>query len=63
MIKNVGTTDRVLRLIVGLVIIAAGVYYHSWWGVIGALPILTALVQWCPPYSLLGINTRKGGHA
>lgn len=63
MIKNVGKTDRALRLIIGCVIIAAGVFYHSWWGAIGALPILTAMVGWCPPYAMLGINTCKGHHA
>ena len=59
MIKNVGGIDRVLRIIIGLVIIAAGVYYQSWWGAVGAVPLLTAVVGWCPPYAMLGINTRK----
>jgi Inner membrane protein YgaP-like, transmembrane domain len=61
--KNVGRIDRVLRIVIGLVIIGAGVYYHSWWGAIGALPLLTAVVGWCPPYALLGIDTCKGHHA
>ena len=61
--KNVGSTDRVIRVIVGVVIIAAGVIYHSWWGAIGAIPILTAIVGWCPPYAMLGINTCKKQHA
>ena len=49
--------DKVLRLVVGAAIIAAGVYFQSWWGAIGAVPILTALMGRCPPYALLGINT------
>lgn len=57
--KNVGSTDRVIRLIVGAAIIGAGVYLQSWWGAIGAIPIVTALIGWCPPYAMLGINTRK----
>lgn len=61
--NNVGAIDRVIRVIVGLAIIAAGVIYHSWWGAIGAIPILTAIVGWCPPYAMLGINTRKKEHA
>ncbi len=49
--------DKVVRLVVGAAIIATGVYFQSWWGAIGAVPILTALMGRCPPYALLGINT------
>ena len=59
--RNVGSTDKVIRLVVGIAIIAAGIYFQSWWGAIGALPILTALLNWCPPYVLLGINTCPTG--
>ena len=55
--KNVGTADRIIRLIAGIVIIILGLVYQSWWGVIGIIPILTAAAGWCPPYTLLGINT------
>ncbi len=55
--RNVGKADKAVRLVVGVAVIAAGVYFQSWWGAIGAVPILTALMGWCPPYSLLGINT------
>ena len=55
--KNIGSTDRVVRIIAGAALIGAGVYFQSWWGVIGAVPILTALIGWCPPYALLGIST------
>jgi hypothetical protein len=58
--KNVGSTDRVIRLILGAAIIGGGVYLQSWWGAIGLIPIVTAVAGWCPPYALLGINTRKG---
>ncbi len=55
--RNVGKADKAVRLVVGAAVIAAGVVFQSWWGAIGAVPILTALMGWCPPYSLLGINT------
>lgn len=61
--KNVGKTDRTLRIVIGLAIIGAGVVYQSWWGAIGALPILTAIMGWCPPYALLGIDTCKHKNA
>ncbi len=54
--RNIGKSDKVVRLVVGAAVIAAGVVFQSWWGAIGAVPILTALMGWCPPYSLLGIN-------
>ena len=59
MVKNIGSTDRIIRIIAGIGIIGLGVYFNTWWGAIGALPILTALIGWCPPYSLLGISTCK----
>ena len=55
--KNVGSADRVIRLVLGLVIIGVGYFYQSWWGAIGIVPIFTALVGWCPAYLPFGINT------
>jgi len=54
---NVGGTERVLRVVVGAVIVGVGVVYQSWWGAVGLVPIATGLIGWCPPYALLGINT------
>jgi hypothetical protein len=56
---NVGKTDRMIRFGLGIVIIAAGLYYQSWWGLIGIIPMITATLRWCPPYHLLGISTDK----
>jgi hypothetical protein len=57
--QNVGSIDRVIRAILGIAIIAAGVYYQNWWGAIGAIPLVTAIIGWCPPYALLGLSTCK----
>ncbi|MHB8905899.1 MAG: YgaP family membrane protein [Melioribacteraceae bacterium] len=57
--KNVGNVDRVLRLILGLVIIALGFINQSWWGLIGIIPLFTAAVGWCPAYLPFGISTCK----
>lgn len=57
--KNIGKTDKTIRIIVGLVIIVIGLYFQSWWGAIGLIPLGTALINWCPPYALLGISTSK----
>ena len=58
MSKNVGTIDRVLRIVAGLVLIGLAVGgIIGWWGWIGVVPIATALIGWCPAYTLLGIKT------
>lgn len=57
MTKNVGGMDRIIRIIVGLAIIGAGVFYNNLWGAVGLVPLLTALIGWCPPYAIFGINS------
>jgi hypothetical protein len=54
---NIGTADRAIRVIVGLVIIGLGFFGRSWWGLIGLLPLLTAAVRFCPAYVPFGIST------
>lgn len=54
---NVNQTDKLIRIIAGVAIIAAGVTFQSWWGAIGLIPLVTGLVRWCPAYQLLGLNT------
>lgn len=57
--KNVGSTDRIIRVILGLVIIAVGIINQSWWGAIGLVPLFTASVSSCPAYLPFGISTCK----
>ncbi|HUJ44780.1 MAG TPA: DUF2892 domain-containing protein [Opitutaceae bacterium] len=54
---NIGTVDRVVRVIVGFTIIGAGIYFRNWWGLLGLLPLLTAGIRFCPLYVPLGIAT------
>ena len=57
---NVGGIDRVLRILVGLVLIVlAARGTIGVWGWIGVVPLLTGLFQFCPAYTLLGIKTCK----
>lgn len=56
--QNVGGIDKTIRIIVGLGLISlVFVGPQSVWGWIGVVPLATALIGWCPPYALLGINT------
>ncbi len=58
--KNVGGIDRIARISVGIVLIAlAATGTVGWWGWLGAVPLATGLIGWCPPYSLFGWNTCK----
>lgn len=55
---NVGSVDRILRIVVGLALVAgAATGQIGMWGYIGIVPILTGLFRVCPAYSILGINT------
>ena len=55
---NVGGLDRILRIAVGIVLIAlAAMGVVGVWGWIGVVPLLTGLIGWCPAYPLLGIST------
>jgi len=60
MTANVGTPDRILRIIIGLILIAmVFVGPRTPWGWIGIIPLATALVNFCPLYALIGIKTLR----
>jgi hypothetical protein len=60
MTQNIGNIERIIRIVGGLVLIAlAATDTVGVWGWLGLVPLATGLVGWCPPYSLLGINTCK----
>jgi hypothetical protein len=55
---NVGTIDRVIRVVLGAALMAlAATGTVGWWGWIGVVPLATGLVKFCPAYALLGLNT------
>jgi hypothetical protein len=55
---NVGGIDRILRIVVGLALIAlAATGTVGAWGYIGAVPLLTGVFKFCPAYALFGMNT------
>lgn len=58
MTTNIGTMDRILRVIIGLTLITlAATGTVGWWGWLGFVPLATAAMGWCPPYAMLGWNT------
>lgn len=57
---NVGTVDRVIRIIIGIVLLSLLVFLDGglrYIGLIGLIPIFTALFKFCPLYTMFGINT------
>lgn len=56
---NVGKTDRNIRIVLGIIIAVAGVYFKSWWGIVAIVPLVTAFIGFCPLYPVFGINTGK----
>ena len=57
---NIGHTDRVLRMTVGVTLMGlAGYGIVGAWGWIGIIPLATGVMGNCPAYSLLGLNTAK----
>ncbi len=54
---NVGGFDRVLRALVGLSLLGAGLYFKSWWGLVGLVPLFTAIFRFCPAYLPIKLST------
>ena len=58
MTSNVGAIDRIVRILAGLILIGlAASSTIGWWGWLGAVPLATGVVGWCPAYGMLGLST------
>lgn len=56
--KNVGTVDRVIRILAGVALIAASLLgYIGAWGWLGIIPLATGLFRFCPAYLPFGLST------
>ena len=56
--RNIGTIDRVARIVIGVALLAlVFVGPQTLWGLVGLVPLGTALIGWCPAYRLLGLKT------
>ena len=55
---NVGGADKWLRILVGVALLALGLFGPiGWWGLLGLVPLLTGILGTCPVYSMLGLST------
>jgi len=58
--SNVGSIDRLMRIVLGLVLLSLVVVGpKTMWGLLGLIPLVTGLLGRCALYSLLGLNTAK----
>ena len=58
MTSNVGSVDRMARIVIGLVLIGLTLSGTiGIWGWLGVVPLATGAIGWCPPYAMFGFNT------
>ena len=60
--KNVGSADKILRIVDGLGLLSLLFVLEApmkYLGLIGLVPLATSLMGWCPLYTLIGVNTCK----
>lgn len=58
--SNVGSADRIVRVVIGLALLSLLFLLNGnarWWGLIGVVPLITAAFRFCPFYRLVGLNT------
>lgn len=60
MVCNVGGTDRMLRILLGLGVGGAGIYFQSYWGLLGLLFLATGAFRFCPAYLPFRFSSQKG---
>jgi hypothetical protein len=61
--QNVGTVDKTIRLVLGVLLLALIFVLEGpvrWVGLAGIVLIVTALINWCPIFAMLGISSKKG---
>lgn len=60
MVHNLGSVDRIIRIIIGLVLLSLIFYLDSgarWFGLIGLIPLVTAIIGFCPLYKIFGLSS------
>lgn len=59
--QNMGRADQIVRLIIGALMLSmiAFVPESGWWGLLGLVPISTAVFRHCPAYTLAGVKTNR----
>jgi len=56
---NIGKTDRIVRISIAVLIFIVGIIFQTWWGLLGLIPLLTAITGFCGLYVPFNISTVK----
>lgn len=60
MVKNVGGIDKIVRIILGAVLVVlAAMGIVGWWGYLGVILLITGFINFCPLYRLIRFSSRK----
>ncbi len=54
---NIGKRDRIIRAIIAALFFIVGIYFQTWWGLLGVIPLVTVFTRFCGFYVPLKINT------
>ncbi|UWX58090.1 DUF2892 domain-containing protein [Chlorobaculum sp. MV4-Y] len=57
--KNMGQKDRAVRAILGVAMLVYGVVFQNLVGIVGLIPLATAIIGYCPLYEVLGVTSNK----
>lgn len=57
--KNVGGFDRIVRIVLGVLILSVAIYYESLWGIVGLVMLGTGALRSCPLYSPFRFSTHR----
>jgi hypothetical protein len=57
--KNMGQKDRAVRALAGVIMLVYGVVFQNLVGVVGLIPLVTAIIGYCPLYDVLGVTSNK----
>jgi len=55
--KNVGYLDSIIRVFIGAVIVASGLYLNNFWGLLGLILVFSGALSFCPIYRILNTTT------
>ena len=55
--QNVGMTDRIIRIILGVVFIILALVHSMWWFIPAVIALVTGMVGWCGLYQIFGWST------
>ncbi len=56
-VKNLGRADRIIRATAGVGLFAVGLVFKTWWGLLGIIPLGTAVTGFCGLYKPFGLST------